>query len=319
MNETDRGHCPLCNQASSSVLTHSLRRGQGKVLHCPACDHGFLVQHQQVDVKQFYAEEYRQEYSHRAEKAETNAFELFDVYKHYQKGRLDIISPLLKPDTRLLEVGASSGQFLWHVKDRVRQVHAIELDKACRKFLEEDLGIPADDEYLENSRFAGERYNVVCAFQVMEHIEDPVKFLRTLVDTTVPGGDILVEVPNLYDPLLSVWNVQAYGTFYYHCAHLHYFSESSLRKVACEAGFTESEIEISHTQDYNLLNHLHWIMNNTPQPDCHIGLGEVQVKGKHPAINVWLSQELKDLNRRYIDKLAGTGCTSNIMMRLRRG
>lgn len=319
MNKTDSGHCPLCNQASISVLTHSLRRGKGKVLHCPACDHGFLIQDKQVDAKQFYAEEYRQEYSHRAEESKTNARELFDVYKLYQKGRLDIISPLLKSDTRLLEVGASSGQFLWHVKERVRQVHAIELDKACCKFLEQELQIPADDEYLENSCFTGEQYNIVCAFQVIEHVEDPVKFLHTLVEVTVLGGDILLEVPNLYDPLLSVWNVPAYETFYYHSAHLHYFSESSLRKVAREAGFTDSDIEINYTQDYNLLNHLHWIMNNSPQPDCHIGLGEVQFNGRHPAINAWLSQEMKDLNRRYIDKLVEVGCTSNIMMRLRRG
>ncbi len=319
MNGTDSGNCPLCQREAGEVLTHALRRGKGKVLHCPSCDHGFLVQHRQVDARQFYAEEYRQEYSHRAEEARTNARELFDVYKQYQKGRLDIVGPLLKPGTRLLEVGASSGQFLWHVKDRVSQVNAIELDKACRAFLEDELGIPADDEYLENSRFAGERYDVVCAFQVMEHVEDPVKFLKTLAQATLPGGDILVELPNLHDPLLLVWDVPAYGTFYYHSAHLHYFSAQSLRAVARAAGFADSDIEISHTQDYNLLNHLHWIMNNAPQPDCHIGLGEVKLKGRHAAINEWLSQELKDLNERYISKLAESGCTSNMMMRLRRG
>jgi 2-polyprenyl-3-methyl-5-hydroxy-6-metoxy-1,4-benzoquinol methylase len=318
MNGTYSGHCPLCKKVSTATLTNVLRRGQGKVLHCPACDHGFLIEHRQVDAKQFYAEEYRQEYSHRAKEDGTNARELFEVYKHYQKGRLDTISPLLHHDTRLLEVGASSGQFLWHLKDRVGQVHAIELDKACRNFLEQELRIPADDEYLENSRFAGERYDVVCAFQVMEHVEDPVKFLATLVQATLPSGDLLVEVPNLHDPLLSVWDVPAYGTFYYHSAHLHYFSERSLRAVAREAGYADSDIQISYTQDYNLLNHLHWIMNNAPQPDCHIGLGELQLKGRNAAINDWLSQELKALNGRYISKLAKAGCTSNIMMRLRR-
>ena len=318
MNAGYSERCPLCSQTTNCTLTHSLRRGLGKVLHCPACDHGFLVQHNHVDGKRFYAEEYRQEYSHRAEQSETNARELFEVYKLYQKGRLDAISPLLKSDARLLEVGASSGQFLWHVKDRIKQVHAIELDHACRKFLEQDLHIPADDEYLENSRFAGNEYEVVCAFQVMEHVENPVKFLRTLFEATVPGGYIFVEVPNLYDPLISVWNVQAYATFYYHSAHLHYFSEGSLRKVAGEAGFEGSNIEVSYTQDYNLLNHLHWIMSNGPQPDCHIGLSEVLLKGCHPPINAWLTRELKDLNQRYFEKLAEAGFTSNILMRLKR-
>jgi 2-polyprenyl-3-methyl-5-hydroxy-6-metoxy-1,4-benzoquinol methylase len=319
MNGTISWHCPLCQQESTTILTHALRRGEGKVLHCPSCDHGFLVQHKQVDPRQFYAEGYRQEYSHRAEEAQTNAREIFDVYKLYQKGRLDVISPLLHPDTRLLEVGASSGQFLWHVKDRVAQVNAIELDKACCAFLEQELKIPVDDEYLENSCFAGQRYDVVCAFQVMEHVEDPVKFLESLIQATESNGTILVEVPNLHDPLLSVWDVPAYGIFYYHSAHLHYFSEQSLRAVARAAGFADSDIQVTYTQDYNLLNHLHWIINNAPQPDCHIGLAEVQLKGRNAAINAWLSQELKDLNERYITKLARVGCTSNMMMRLRRG
>ena len=288
------------------------------MLHCLRCDHGFLIQNHSVDARQFYAQEYRQEYSHRAEQTKTSPRELFEVYKLYQNERLNTISPLLKPDTRLLEVGASSGHFLWHIRDRVSQVYAIELDKTCCKFLEEELGIPADHEYLENSRFAGEQYDLVCAFQVMEHVGDPVTFLLTLVDATLPGGNILVEVPNLYDPLLSVWDVPAYGSFYYHSAHLHYFSESSLRKVAHEAGFTDADIEIIHTQDYNLLNHLHWIMNNAPQSDCHIGLGEVLLKGRNHAINSWVSQELKELNRRYAEKLAESGFTSNMMMKLRR-
>jgi len=288
------------------------------VLHCLKCDHGFLIQDESIDAKQFYAQKYRQEYSHLAEEAETNPRELFEVYSLYQKERLDAISPLLNLNTRLLEVGASAGQFLWHIKDRVGKVHAIELDKACCDFLERDLGIPADDEYLENSRFAGEQYDLVCAFQVMEHVEDPVKFLLSLVDAILPGGKILIEVPNLCDPLLSVWNVPAYDAFYYHSAHLHYFSQSSLRLVAREAGFADSDIEISYIQDYNLLNHLHWIMNNVPQKDCHIGLGEVRLRGRHDAINSWMSQELKDLNHRYAKKLAECGFTSNIMMRLQR-
>ncbi len=309
--------CPLCGAQTSNILAHQLRRGNGMVRYCPACDHGYLVQEQVVDAKEYYGELYRQEYSHNAEAATTNAREIYRVYKDYQRDRLYHIGPHLTSGARLLEVGASSGQFLVHVKDKVAEVNAIELDKACCAFLSSELGIAAEAEFLEDSRFADETYDVVCAFQVIEHVEQPAEFLKTLRRVTKNGGTLFIEAPNLHDPLLSVWGVSNYQKFFYHSAHLHYFTEASLRKVAKEAGFRPDQIEISFTQDYNVLNHLHWIMNDGPQVDCHVGLSEINLRGPNPEIAAWLTEEMRAVNQRYIDRLVVAKCTSNMLMKLR--
>lgn len=312
----EQASCPLCDGAPVQVLAQQLRRGKGTVHYCASCDHGFLVPEKVVDAKEYYGELYRQEYSHNAETASTHARELFDVYKNYQRDRLKHITPLLTSATRLLEVGASAGQFLTHVKDKVSEVNAIELDKDCCKFLTNEIGVAADSEFLENSRFAQQTYDVVCTFQVMEHVEDPVQYLKTLKQATRAGGTLFVEVPNLRDPLLSVWDVPTYRTFYYHAAHLHYFTEASLLKVAREAGFRPEQIEFSFTQDYNLLNHLHWVMNNGPQADCHVGLRDISLVGPNKEIAAWLTEEMRALNQKYVEKLAAAKCTSNILMKL---
>lgn len=309
--------CPLCASETSEILAHQLRRSNGLVLHCPACDHGYLVQEQAVDAKEYYGDLYRKEYSHNAEAAATHAREIYRVYKNYQEDRLLHISPHLTAGSRLLEVGASAGQFLVHIKDKVGEVNAIELDKACNAFLGSELGIEADSEFLENSRFAGQTYDVVCAFQVIEHVEQPVAFLKTLRQATKKGGTIFIEAPNLRDPLLSVWDVPTYRKFFYHSAHLHYFTEASLSKVAVDAGFRPDQIEISFTQDYNLLNHLHWIMNDGPQADCHVGLSEISLRGHNQEIAAWLTEEMQAMNRKYIAKLIAAKCTSNMLMKLR--
>lgn len=44
--------CPLCASETSEILAHQLRRGNGMVRYCPACDHGYLVQEQAVDAKE---------------------------------------------------------------------------------------------------------------------------------------------------------------------------------------------------------------------------------------------------------------------------
>ncbi len=317
LSEQSNARCPLCLASGSEILAHELRRGNGLVRYCAACDHGYLIQEQALNMKEYYGEFYRQEYSHNAEVARTNAQEIFNVYKNYQQDRLKYISPYLTKSSRLLEVGASSGQFLTHIKDKVKDVHAIELDKACCLFLEKELGINADTEFLESSRFADQTYEIVCAFQVMEHVERPVKFIQTLKQATKKGGAIFIEVPNLNDPLMKVWDVPAYQKFFYHSAHLHYFTEHSLSKVAQNAGFRPEQIEISFTQDYNLLNHLHWIMNNGPQADCHIGLSQISFTGHNKEISSWLAEEMYSLNQAYIAKLIAAKCTSNMLMKLR--
>jgi len=310
--------CPLCSGMTSQVLTTELRRGTGVVYYCEPCQHGFLVPDQNLDTKTYYAESYRQEYSHNAEVAATNASEIFKVYRHYQRDRISAISPYLTETTKLLEVGASSGQFLVNIKDRVAQVSAIELDKACCTFMQTELSISADSDFLRESIFRDETYDVVCSFQVMEHVISPVTFISELYQSTKEGGTIFIEVPNLHDPLLSVWNVEAYKTFFYHSAHLHYFTESSLRKTAMDAGFSADKIEISFTQDYNVLNHLNWVMNNVPQATCNVGLNEIEFSGNNQEISKWMTEQMRKLNEEYIAKLLNAKATSNMMMVLKK-
>ncbi len=309
--------CPLCGVVTNQILAPQLRRGKGKVLYCFTCEHGFLAENHIQDTKAYYDGEYRQEYSHNADAATTNAREIFEIYSQFQADRLRHIESELNTDSTVLEVGASAGQFVSHIKSRVAKVHAIELDSACCKFLNEIIGVECDAEFLENSRFVNESYDVICAFQVMEHVEDPVSFLNTLKKVARPGATIYIEVPNLRDPLLSVWDVPTYQKFFYHSAHLHYFTEKSLRQVAEKAGFTCANMEVIFTQDYNLLNHLHWMMNDGPQANCLVGLSKVRLRGTDDEMSNWLSEEMAALNQRYIDRIVAKKHTSNMLLKLK--
>ncbi len=292
--------CPVCSVESSRVLTEKLRRGTGKVFYCVDCEMGFLEDPKSAD---YYHDGYRKEVSHRSHGSSTNPREIFDTYAPHQAERLKLVP---KCDS-LLEIGASAGQFIWRANAYQRV--AMEPDRACAEFMRK-LGLSVVPEIPKDNAF-----DVVCAFQVMEHTEDPVQFLKAVRGAMKDEGKAYIEVPNLDDPLLSVWGVREYEPFYYHAQHSFYFSEHAVSGIAERAGL---QVEACHyTQDYNILNHLHWIMNKGPQPTCDIGLAEPRVGGKNLEISAWLSDKLMTLNSDYTKKLSDLKCTSNMMLVLK--
>ena len=304
--------CPICDNETDKLLTDKLRRGHGKVYYCQECDVGFL-QDMIVDTKDYYDNQYRKEYSHKAQENETNAKEIFEIYVKYQQERLDILNKYKNKNNSFLEIGASAGQFLYHIKDSFNTINAIELDSNCCKFVEKELNISTDSNYLENSKFnIRNNYSAVSAYQVLEHTPNPIDFLKSIYNVLEDGGIALIEVPNLYDPLLSVWDVPEYNTFYYHSAHSFYFSEKSLKIIAKESGF--KVLDIIFTQDYNILNHINWALNNQPQNDCLNGLNKPQIIGKDKQMTEWFNNELELLNKKYFAKLSEIKKTSNILM-----
>lgn len=279
------------------------------VFHCAECDLGFLTGSDTT--ADYYAGGYRAEVSHKAAGGGASPEETFAAYKNYQSDRVALVTERIGQGD-VLEIGASAGQFLANLKTKTSC--AIEPDFSYCQFMR-SLGIDADNSLLPQSKFRDGRFDAVCAFQVMEHTDDPVEFLSGIREVVAEDGAVFIEVPNLYDPLLSVWGISQYNDFYYHQQHLFYFSEKSLRMVCEKAGFTVERIVYS--QDYNLLNHLHWIMNKRPQDTGEIGLSKPCVSGNDKDIAAWLSDRLESLNTDYMGKLAESGKTSNITAVLR--
>lgn len=309
--------CPLCTRPTDHLLTATLRRGTGRVLYCPDCDFGFLVK-PPADLRAYYDGQYRQAHSHRAAGGSTHAEELFRIYGEFQQQRLAAVLPVLRPDHAVLEIGASAGQFLHHLAGKCRRRCAIELDRSCCVFMQETLGLETDSEFLERSRFRQDRFDVVCAFQVLEHSDDPIGLLREIAGVLAPGGHAFIEVPNLYDPLRAVWGIPEYETFYFHDAHLSYFTRRALTIAAKRAGLPPASLSFRFTQDYNLLNHLHWITTRSPQATCEPGLRPIALTGADRDLAAWLSAELVALNERYNQRLIESERTSNILMMVHR-
>jgi len=295
-----------------TAYTNQLRHGPGIALYCAACDLGMLQDQGWADLKTYYDQDYRKRHGPTLNQPSSYQ-EIFDAYVPYQGSRIECLKPWLHPRARLLEVGCCTGHFLHEVKSLVGEVVGVDYDARAARFASDvcrcrTFGGPLEEAGLEPASF-----DLVCTFQTMEHVPDPIRFATLLKRYLKPGGTICVEVPSLHDPLLSVFRNPGYRTFHFHEAHLFYFSPASLRAVMERAGFRG---EVRGRQDYNVLNHLHWIMSNGPQSTCREGLGPPRLPiadDVEPALRAELEAWIEQVDRQYKTLMAKHGRTENVI------
>ncbi len=263
-------NCPFCKQPTNRILTNKLRKGENtKVYHCEICDLGFLeTLNTTSNTQEYYQKEYRKEYTPTINQT-TNAEELFTTYSPFQASRFQLLKSVLNHNTRLLEIGCSAGQFLYTVKDVVKEAVGIEYDVEAAQYARLKTACTVYTDDISKLDLPPESFDVVCAFQVLEHIPNPKDFLLNIHRLLKKGGTIFIEVPNLYDSLVSTYALPFHHQFYFHTAHLYYFSKKSISNLIQDCGFSG---EVKFSQDYNLFNHIHWICNDQPQPNGTSGL-----------------------------------------------
>lgn len=305
--------CTICGNKNLELLTKDLRNSTGQVCYCSHCDLG-LSDRQQFEIKEYYDKEYRKKFTDNLERPDSSPQSMFSLRRKFQEDRLEIVKNYVDKKKIFLEIGCSAGQFLCHVSDLFAECVGIELNTKCKIFVEESLKIRVYDTELKYCGFQEESFDYVAAFQVLEHTVDPAGFLDDVKEVIKTDGKIFIEVPSLHDPLLSLWDIEAYHQFYYHEAHTHYFSEKSLEKLAQKCGLIIEDIYF--LQDYNVLNHLYWYFNNGPQEDCVSGLSKARIDfsefnteagGKVNAL-------FQEFDQRYKQILSEYKLTSNIFV-----
>lgn len=97
---------------------------------------------------------------------------------------------------KLLDIGCGGGAFLSLAKEHVDEVVGLETSAHGRAICRES-GVLALDEVIQSHRVLHPReYDVLCTFQVLEHVSDVRDFIESCIAVVKPGGTIIFSVPN---------------------------------------------------------------------------------------------------------------------------
>jgi len=285
-------NCYLCGEADPAVIRTKLRHDvRRNVLKCGRCGLAYLEPNDQ-DLQAFYADDYRSTYSPKPGHP-LSSQEIFDTYLPFQQDRVDRILPRLNPLAVALEVGCSAGHFMHLLRPHVGECIGIEFNLNDAKFVNENLGIKTYSEPIEKTDIPHGSLDLLCAFHVMEHMEDPVGFLRSARPYLRKGSLLYVEVPNIDDALISLYGCEPFEDFWYREPHMFNFSPKTLEMTLGKAGFSG---EIHTIQRYGFLNHVHWLQTGRGQPTVSVGMNQPVLVEKHKEslvaaeINGWMSR-----------------------------
>ncbi|MBT2392547.1 class I SAM-dependent methyltransferase [Streptomyces sp. ISL-1] len=124
--------------------------------------------------------------------------QLFTGLIRYEKWRWEFerAARRIADGARVVEVGSGEGAFLRSVLPRCSSVEALEKNPHAADLLRV-AGIKVSENDVRADALARPtRADVVCAFQVLEHVADVRGFLSALAAIVVPGGEVLLSVPN---------------------------------------------------------------------------------------------------------------------------
>lgn len=117
--------------------------------------------------------------------------------KRFIRGQFAIVNKIspVHVDDRVLEIGCALGSFVEILKDcDVHSITGAELDREAAEFTRRSHGVPVIEASIEEMD-ASERYTKIYAFEVLEHLTNPISDLRKIYELLSPGGVFIGSTP----------------------------------------------------------------------------------------------------------------------------
>lgn len=234
--------CRLCEGTERRVLA---TRGRGlEPLVTVVCSGCGLVSHHPVpspdELAAFYATRYRIAYKGAVDPKPKHALRALDG----AIARARRLIPLISRAARVLDIGASSGEFTLVMGEAGCRARGLEPNLGYAAYARATYGVDVISGRFEDAAFEPGSLDLITMSHVLEHFADPWDALGRIARWLAPDGLVFVEVPNL-----AGLRKQASNTF--HRAHVWNFTPETLLLLAWQSGFVP--LSAAETRDTSVV------------------------------------------------------------------
>jgi SAM-dependent methyltransferase len=241
-------NCPAC---SSNAYTSEFTKNGFEYVTCASCQTLYSRTRFSFDaIKQFYSQSASTEYWIKeffAPMAESRREKIFKPRAEYL---VDYIGS--DPAWFIGDIGAGFGLFLselqkiWQASIYVAVEPSPEQADICRK-----MNMQVECCTLEDLQGYDERFDLLTAFELFEHLYEPKKFLKNIYRILKPGGLFLITTLNGEGFDIQVLWEQS-NSIYPPC-HINFFNPVSLSNLLRSEGFLIEEVETPGKLDWDIV------------------------------------------------------------------
>lgn len=159
----------------------------------------------------------------------------------------------------VLEIGCGCGDTIKWLRSKGIAAIGVDRDKTIQDVKN---GVYCYD-FNKYSNTPGWQHSFICAFQVLEHV-NPIEFINNILNLLQNyRGEkkFVMEIPNIEEPLLTIYKNKNYNKFYWYLYHLFFYSPKTISNIL---KLFPIKFKIVRKQKYGLFNHIMWMIKGKP-------------------------------------------------------
>lgn len=259
--------CLLCQKEGSEIVTKYKPRDNKAldVVDCPFCGHRQLWPLlSDEELKEEYDSDKSVKEMLKKDQNDVVGFEAMRVkFSEWTQIHGEMYWPILQKAHRVLNIGSGYGFLEEYYNKKSDKQFEIVGNEIGKYRLDNFVGGEvctinfATDEIPTDMLGT---FDIILGLHILEHINNPVEYLKRIKPLLCKGGKLYIEVPNLNSFLCELSN--EYDEFFYLYEHVSYFTEKTLSLVFENAGY--KNIKTYTKEIYSVENHINWIRTGKP-------------------------------------------------------
>ncbi|MBI3772483.1 MAG: class I SAM-dependent methyltransferase [Gammaproteobacteria bacterium] len=227
--------CPACGDKQIQLLIKDFRGNQ--IFRCRACSVQFM--------NPVYADAYLADYYAGYYGGGESGQDIAASQERTNRAKQVFIDRYFERPGRVLDFGCGNGNFADFAMRHGWQVVGYDVDCDAMARVSDRLKINIACGPLDGVDWQDQKFDLIHAHHVVEHLKHPVRDLKILANLLVPGGYIYIGVPNIH-----AWSARVkylmeklglkrgrVGKYYDSDHHVFYYSPQSMRRLLELCGF----------------------------------------------------------------------------------